>query len=53
MTTTDRRAAPYRESSWPQQSLLHRLWPPTAIAIALIANAIWIGLLGYSVIKLF
>ena len=51
MTTTDTRASSYREKSWPP-SLLHRVWPPMAIAVALTANAIWIGLLGYAVSKL-
>ena len=51
MTPTDTRALSYREKSWPP-SLLHRVWPPIAIAVALTANAIWIGLLGYAVSKL-
>ena len=51
MITTDTRALSYREKSWPP-SLLRRAWPSMAIAVALIANAIWIGLLGYAVSKL-
>ena len=51
MTATHGRAVPSREKSW-QPSLLRRAWPSMAIAVALIANAIWIGLLGYAVSKL-
>ena len=51
MTATHERAVPSREKSWPP-SLLRRAWPSMAIAVALIANAIWIGLLGYAVGKL-
>jgi hypothetical protein len=34
-------------------TLLHRAWPLTAVGIALMANAIWIGLLGYALVKCF
>ena len=30
----------------------HRVWPPTALAAAMIVDAAWIGLLGYGVVKL-
>jgi len=33
-------------------SYLHRAWPPTVLAIALIINAAWIGWLGYWTFKL-
>jgi hypothetical protein len=34
-------------------TLLRRVWPLTCVGIALIANAIWIGFLGYWLAKLF
>jgi hypothetical protein len=32
---------------------LHRAWPLAGLAIALIANVAWIGLLAYGLAKLF
>ena len=31
---------------------LQRLWPGAGLAVALLANIVWIGLLGYALIKL-
>lgn len=33
-------------------SLFHRIWPPAAIAIGLIATVAWMGLLGYGLFQL-
>jgi hypothetical protein len=58
MTTTDVRLNSYRKQTTPKPmgsaalALLHRLWPLTSVGIALLANAIWIGFLGYWLIKL-
>jgi hypothetical protein len=35
------------------RTLLNRAWPLAGVGIALIANAIWIGALGYGLSKLF
>jgi hypothetical protein len=54
MTTTNSyegATAPKRSSNT-AFTLLHRAWPLTAVGIALVANAIWIGLLGYAFVKL-
>lgn len=57
MTIADIRPS-YREKSAPKPgtglllTLRHRVWPATCLSMALIANAIWIGLLGYVLIKL-
>jgi hypothetical protein len=32
--------------------MIKRAWPPTVLAIGLIASAAWIGLLGYELFKL-
>jgi hypothetical protein len=32
--------------------LWHRVWPPTALAVALIVDVAWVGLLGYGLVKL-
>ena len=48
----------YGEATAPKPSsnavftLLHRAWPLMAGGVALVANAIWIGLLGYALVKL-
>ena len=34
-------------------TVLHRVWPVASLALALIATAAWMGLLGYVLIKLF
>jgi hypothetical protein len=34
-------------------TLLRRVWPLTCVGIALVANAIWVGFLGYWLAKLF
>jgi hypothetical protein len=58
MTNTDVRLNSYREQTRPKPmgsavlTLLHRLWPLTSVGIALLANAIWIGFLGYWLFKL-
>jgi hypothetical protein len=58
MTITNN-ATPYRDRTTPHPSnggalrVLHRVWPPASLALALIANVIWIGLLGYGLAKLF
>jgi hypothetical protein len=33
-------------------SLFHRIWPPLAIAIGLIATVAWMSLLGYGLFQL-
>jgi len=30
----------------------HRVWPPTALAVALLIDAAWIGLLSYGLMRL-
>jgi len=30
----------------------HRVWPPTALAVALIVDVVWVGLWGYALVKL-
>jgi hypothetical protein len=48
----------YGEATAPKPSsnavftLLRQAWPLTAVGIALMANAIWIGFLGYALVKL-
>jgi hypothetical protein len=32
--------------------LFHRVWPPAALAVGLIATMAWIGVLGYELFKL-
>ena len=57
MTIADIRPS-YREQSAPKPgtsvllTLRHRVWPATCLGMALVANAIWIGLLAYVLIKL-
>jgi hypothetical protein len=52
-------ANPYRERITPvlsgsvPRTLLNRVWPLAGVGIALIANAMWIGILGYGFSKLF
>ena len=31
----------------------HRLWPPTALAVALLIDVAWVALLSYELVKLF
>jgi len=33
-------------------ALWHRAWPPTALALALMVDVAWVGLLGYGLVKL-
>jgi hypothetical protein len=33
-------------------SYIYRAWPPIALAVALLINAAWIGLLAYGVFEL-
>jgi hypothetical protein len=30
----------------------HRVWPPIVLALALIVDVAWVGLLGYALVKL-
>jgi len=30
----------------------HRVWPPAALAVALIVDVTWVGLLSYGLVKL-
>jgi hypothetical protein len=29
-----------------------RVWPPAALAVAALINAVWVGLLGYGLVRL-
>lgn len=41
-----------RLSGGATRTLLNRAWPLVGVGIALIANAIWIGILGYGLAEL-
>jgi hypothetical protein len=34
-------------------AVLNRVWPSMVVALAIVANVVWIGVLGYALVALF
>jgi hypothetical protein len=47
-----RRARNRKQGYGVMLKLFHRVWPPAALAVGLIATMAWIGVLGYELFKL-
>jgi hypothetical protein len=47
VTTSDEGDAPSA-----QLALMHRVWPVAALALAAFVNVLWIGVLGYLLVRL-